>query len=100
MTNATTPHYEMVLEIHNAGDRVFLRSLLDAAGIDFYIQGDTVAPYLFHSVPMRLMVPGDQVTAARALLKGFVQSSAYAGLKRVLHKRSTAETKPHQQGDR
>lgn len=84
MTNASTPHYEMVLEIFNAGDRVFLRSLLDAAGIDFYIQGDTVAPYLFHSVPMRLMVPSDQVAAARALLKRFVQSSAYAGLKRML----------------
>jgi hypothetical protein len=84
MTNAATPQYEMALEIYNAGDRVFLRSLLDAADIDFYIQGDTVAPYLFHSVPMRLMVRGDQLASVRRLLKRFVQSSAYAGLKRVL----------------
>ncbi len=87
MTDATTPHYEMVLEIHNAGDRVFLRSILDAADIDYYIQGDTVAPYLFHSVPMRLMVRGDQVATVRTLLKRFVQTSAYAGLKRVLDNR-------------
>jgi hypothetical protein len=84
MTNATASSYETVLEIHNAGDRAFLCSILDAAGIDFYIQGDTVAPYLFHSVPMRLMVRGNQVGTVNALLKRFVQSSAYAGLKRVL----------------
>lgn len=53
--------FKMVLEIHNAGDRVFLKSILDAEGIDYYIQGETVAPYIFNSVPMRLMVLRDQV---------------------------------------
>ena len=76
--------FEMVLEIHSAGDRVFLRSILDAEEIDYFIQGETVAPYIFHSVPMRLMVRNDQVERVSALLENFVQSSAYGGLKRKI----------------
>lgn len=37
-----SPGFERVLEIHNAGDRVFLRSILDAEGIDYFIQGERV----------------------------------------------------------
>ncbi|MDX2451086.1 hypothetical protein [Desulfosarcina sp.] len=79
-----TSDFEMVLEIYNAGDRVFLRSILDAEGIDYYIQGETVAPYIFNSVPMRLMVKKDQVVQVEALLGNFIQSSAYGGLKRMI----------------
>ena len=81
-----SPGFEPVLEIHNAGDRVFLRSILDAEGINYFIQGETVAPYIFHSVPMRLMVRSDQVPAVRALLHDFVQLPAYGGLKRWINK--------------
>ena len=81
-----SPGFELVLEIHNAGDRVFLRSILDAEGIDYFIQGETVAPYIFNSVPMRLMVRKDQVEIARELLENFTQSQAYGGLKRILDK--------------
>lgn len=77
-----TSDFEMVLEIHNAGDRVFLRSILDAEEIDYFVQGETVAPYIFHSVPMRIMVRNDQVETVRELLESFVQSSAYGGLKK------------------
>jgi hypothetical protein len=73
--------FELVLEIHNAGDRAFLRSLLDGQGIDYIIQGETVAPYLFHSVPMRLMVRQDQAASVRSLLNYFMPLSAYEGLK-------------------
>ena len=79
-----TSDFKMVLEIHNAGDRVFLRSILDAEGIDYFIQGETVAPYIFNSVSMRLMVKKDQVAQVEALLGNFLQSSAYGGLKRML----------------
>ena len=82
--NAKQTEFEMVMEIHNAGDRVFLRSILDAEGIDYFIQGETVAPYIFHAVPMRLMVRKDQVATVRERLEAFVQSSAYDGLKRVM----------------
>lgn len=75
--------YEMMLEIHNAGDRVFLRSILDAERIDYFIQGETVAPYIFHSVPMRLMVRKEQAAVVRGLLENFVQAPAYGGLKRI-----------------
>ena len=76
-----TANFELVLEIHNAGDRAFLRSLLDGEGIDYFIQGETVAPYLFHSVPMRLMVRQDQAVSVRSLLNEFRPVSAYEGLR-------------------
>jgi hypothetical protein len=74
--------FTMVLEIHNAGDRVFIRSILDAEGVDYFIQGETVAPYIFHSVPMRLMVRKDQVPMVHEILGNFEQAAAYDGLKR------------------
>jgi len=74
----------MVLEVHNAGDRVFLRSILDAEEIDYFILGETVAPYIFNSVPMRLMVRKEQVAMVRELLENFAQAHAYGGLKRML----------------
>ncbi|HSO18895.1 MAG TPA: DUF2007 domain-containing protein [Desulfosarcina sp.] len=73
-TSAT--EFEPVLEIYNAGDRAFLRSILDAEGIDYFIQGETVAPYIFHSVPMRLMVRRDQAEKARERLQTFVRPPA------------------------
>ena len=78
--------FVMILEIHNAGDRVFLRSILDAEAIDYFILGETVAPYIFNSVPMRLMVKKDQVAQVEALLGNFMQSSAYGGLTRMIDK--------------
>jgi hypothetical protein len=78
--------FVMLLEIHNAGDRVFLRSILDAEGVDYFIQGETVAPYIFHSVPMRLMVRKAQAERVREMLETFVQSPAYGGLKRMIDK--------------
>lgn len=74
--------FELILEIHNAGDQSFLKSLLDSEGIVYFIQGEHVAPYLYHALPMRLMVRSDQAVAVRELLKDFALSSAYNGLKR------------------
>jgi hypothetical protein len=79
-----TSEFEMVMEVHNAGDRVFLKSILDAESIDYFILGETVAPYIFHSVPMRLMVRREQAAAAREMLANFAQSPAYVGLKRMI----------------
>jgi len=45
--------YELILETHNAGDRAFLKSLLDAEGITYFIQGEHVAQFLYNAVPMR-----------------------------------------------
>lgn len=86
MKTDMTTDFIMILEIHNAGDRVFLRSILDAEAIDYFIQGETVAPYIFNSVPMRLMVRKDQAARVRELLASFVQSPAYGGLKRMIDK--------------
>jgi len=58
-----------ILETRNAGDRVFLKSLLDAEGISYYIQGEFVAPYLLNALPMRLMVKKDQAEKVREILQ-------------------------------
>jgi hypothetical protein len=69
--------YAPILETHNAGDRVFLKSILDAAGISYFIQGETVAPYVFNALPMRLMVRKDQADKARMILKDVRLSYSY-----------------------
>ena len=69
--------YVPILETHNAGDRVFLRSVLDAEGITYFIQGEYVAPYVFNALPMRLMVKKDQASKAREILKDIELSYSY-----------------------
>ncbi|MGB3213114.1 MAG: DUF2007 domain-containing protein [Desulforhopalus sp.] len=69
--------YELILETHNAGDRVFLKSLLDAEKITYFIQGEYLAPYVFNALPMRLMVRKDQADRARELLKDIELSYSY-----------------------
>jgi gamma-glutamyltranspeptidase len=74
--------YELIFEIHNAGDQAYLKSILEAEKITYFIQGEHVAPFIFHSVPMRLMVKKDQAAKVRELLKDFKLSPAYGGLKK------------------
>ena len=69
--------YVPILETHNAGDRVFLKSILDAEGVTYFIQGEFVAPYVFNALPMRLMVKKDQANKARAVLKNIRLSYSY-----------------------
>ena len=69
--------YVPVLETHNAGDRVFLKSILDAEGITYFIQGETVAPYIFNALPMRLMVKKDEANKVREILKDVKLSYSY-----------------------
>ena len=70
-----------ILETHNASDRVFIKSMLDAEGITYFIQGEHVAPYLYNALPMRIMVLKDQANKARAILKGIELSYSYGGRK-------------------
>jgi hypothetical protein len=71
--------YVPILETHNAGDRVFLKSLLDAEGITYFIQGEYVAPYIFNALPMTLMVKREQADQAREILKDIKLSFSYGG---------------------
>jgi hypothetical protein len=70
--------YVLVLETHNAGDRVFIKSIFDAEGIVYFIQGENVAPYLFNALPMRVMVKKDQVEKAKDILKDIKLSYSYS----------------------
>ncbi len=71
-----------ILETHNAGDRVFLKSILDAEGISYFIQGEYVAPYIFNALPMMLMVRKDQEEQAREILKDVQLTYSYGGTKK------------------
>ena len=79
---AATVKFVPILETHNAGDRVFLKSILDAEGIIYYIQGETVAPYLFNSLPMTVMVREDQAEKAMTILKDVKLSYSYGSRKK------------------
>ena len=70
--------YIPILETHNAGDRVFLKSILDAEGITYFIQGEYVAPYILNAVPMRLMVKKEQAHRAREILRDVELSFSYS----------------------
>ena len=74
--------YELVLETQSAGDLAFLKSILDAEEITYFVQGEHVAQFIFHSVPMRLMVKKEDVAKVKEILKGVNLSSAYSGFKR------------------
>ena len=80
MPDRDTMGFELILEVRNAGDQALIKSMLDAEGIIYYLQGEHVAPYLYHALPMRLMVRKDQAALARELLKDFELSFAYGGL--------------------
>jgi len=60
--------FENVMETHSAGERAFLKSVLDAEGITYFIEGEHAATYIFNSVPQRVMVRKDQADFARELL--------------------------------
>jgi hypothetical protein len=79
MPNKDKKDFEFVpiLETHNAGDRVFLKSILDAEGIVYFIQGEHVAPYLFNALPMRVMVRADQAERAREIISDIDWSYSY-----------------------
>jgi len=74
--------FEPLLETQSVGDLAIIRSILDSEGITYYIQNEHVAQYLYHSVPMRILVYTEEADKARELLKDVKLSSAYAGLKR------------------
>jgi hypothetical protein len=69
--------YKLILETHNDGDRALLKSILDSEGITYFIQGEYVAPYVYHAVPMRLMVKKDQAAKTREILKDLELSFTY-----------------------
>ena len=61
--------YEQILATNSPSDRALLKSILDAEGITYYFDGDHAAPYVYHAVPVRLMVKIDQAAAAMEILK-------------------------------
>ncbi len=63
--------YEQILATHSPSDRAVLKSILDAEHITYYFDSEYVAPYVYHAIPVRLMVRKDQVEEALEILKDF-----------------------------
>lgn len=72
--------------MQSAGDLAFLKSILDAEGITYFVQGEHVAQFIYHSVPMRLLVKKEDAAKVEEILKSVNLSSAYSGLKRFENK--------------
>jgi hypothetical protein len=61
--------YEEIIFTNNPGDSALLKSLLDAEDIQYYVQGEYYAPYLYHALPIRFFVRKDQAPEARQIIK-------------------------------
>ena len=62
--------YEEIFATFNPSDRAFLKSILDAEGIKYFLQGEHATTYVYHAIPVRLMVRKDQVHKAKEILIG------------------------------
>jgi len=71
--------YEEVLVTFNPADRAVLKSILEAEGIEYFLQGEHATIYVFNAIPVRLMVRKDQAETAREILKGFDTKSTFGG---------------------
>lgn len=69
MNRSDFTDYEEVLVIQNVMDQAFLKSVLDAEGISYFIQGEHAAPYLYYSLPLRVMVKKEEAEKARRILR-------------------------------
>ncbi|MBN1142319.1 MAG: DUF2007 domain-containing protein [Deltaproteobacteria bacterium] len=75
--------YDFIAEIYKAGDRAIVKSLLDAEGVIYFIQGENVAQFFYNSIPMRLMVVKEQAGRAKELLGNIELSFSYTGVKNL-----------------
>jgi hypothetical protein len=71
--------YQEVLSTYSPSDVAIIKSLLDVEGITYFFQGETVAPYLYNAVPMRLLVKNNEVETVREILKDIDLSLTYGG---------------------
>lgn len=76
--------YEEILATHSPTDRTLLKSILDAEGITYFFQGEHVSAYLYHAIPVRLMVRRDHVAKAVEILKDLNLSFSLGGSNRLL----------------
>ena len=72
--------YKEVLATNSPSDRALIRSILDAEGITYFFQGEYVSAYVYHAIPVRLMVREDQVQKAMDILKDLDLSFTFGGL--------------------
>ncbi len=61
--------YKELLKTFNQGDIALIKSLLEAEGIDFYVQGETFNLVRPLAVPPVFMVREDQLQQARDIIQ-------------------------------
>ena len=67
-------------EILTTNSPSLIQSILDAEDISYFFQGEYVSAYLYHAIPVRLMVRNDQVQEAVDIIKDLNLSSTFGGL--------------------
>jgi hypothetical protein len=71
--------YEEILATHSPSDRAIIKSILEAEGIQYFLQGEHATTYVYQAIPVRLMVRKDQVEKAVEVLKDLNLSFTIAG---------------------
>jgi hypothetical protein len=79
--------YEEIFATFNPSDRAFLKSILDAEGIKYFLQGEHATTYVYHAIPVRLMVRKDQVHKAKEILKDFDTKATFGGMPNLANKK-------------
>lgn len=88
-SEAKNIEYEELLSTYSPSDVAIIKSLLEGEGITYFFQGETVGPYIFFALPMRLLVRKDQVETAAEVLKDLQLSVIYSGLHKRKHDENT-----------
>lgn len=83
--------YEQILATHSPSDIALLKSIIDAEEITYFFQGEYVAPYVYHALPIRLMVKKDQVAKDREILKDIDISFTFGGLNKLVENKDEDE---------
>jgi len=71
-TSVSYVEYQEVLYTHNQGDIAVIKSILDSAGIVYYLKGERTSVSRPWADPVILMVIKDQVETTKELLKDFI----------------------------
>ncbi len=71
-TSVSYVKYQEVLYTHNQGDIAVIKSILDSAGIIYYLKGERISVTRPWADPAILMVIKNQVDTAKELLKDFI----------------------------
>ena len=90
-TESEYVEYQEILSTHSQTDIILIKSVLDAEGITYYLQGEYVSPYVMHAIPVRLMVSKEHVARAVEVLKDLDLSFALGSSSKLIEEQEEDE---------